>query len=465
MTRHRLSNADAAWLHMDRPTNLMVVNSVMLFDDPVSHEQLADVLESRLIARYPRFSQRVKESPLPLQGPSWVDDPNFDLHRHLHHIALPAPGDTTALQAVVGDLIATPLDRAKPLWDTYLIDGLDSGCAILTRMHHCIADGIALARVMLTLTDASATAPDPGPGFSDDDAHGNPLAGAYALASGLAHEGIETMLHPRRSAGALGREAQTLGKLLFAPSDSETALRGELSGRRDVSWSRPIQLDEIKAIAHAQNATVNDVLLAAVSGALRRYMTEHDGPVVELHAIVPFNLRPLDQPIPRSLGNRFGLVFLALPVDVASPSDRLHELKRRMDAIKESPEGPLVYAILGAVGTTPPQLEKRIIDVFSSKGTAVMTNVPGPREPVYLAGVPVRAVLVWAPTSGSVGMSVSIFSYRGEVTIGLMVDAAVVSEPQRIIDALDPELDELRRLEPQSDGARASRIHAPALPA
>jgi diacylglycerol O-acyltransferase len=463
MTRHRLSNADAAWLHMDRPTNLMVVNSVMLFDEPVSLEQLAEVFGSRLIAHYPRFSQRVQESPLPLQAPSWVDDPSFDLRRHLHHIGLPAPGDTTALQEVVGDMIATPLDRAKPLWDAYLIDGLDSGCAILIRMHHCIADGIALSRVMLTLTDVNATVHDQPPGFSDGHQPGSPLTGAYAIASGLAHEGIETVLHPRRTAAALGREAQTLGKLLFAPGDSETALRGELSGRRHVAWSQPIPLNAIKAIAHAQNATVNDVLLAAVSGALRRYMTEHDGPVVELHAIVPFNLRPLDQPIPRSLGNRFGLVFLALPVDLASPSDRLHELKRRMDAIKDSHEGPLVYAILGAVGTTPPQLEKRIIDVFSSKGTAVMTNVPGPPEPVYLAGVPVRAVLVWAPTSGSVGMSVSIFSYRGEVTIGLMVDAAVVSEPQRIIDALAPELDELRRLEPRSDGAHAGRVPVPAL--
>jgi diacylglycerol O-acyltransferase / wax synthase len=319
--------------------------------------------------------------------------------------------------------------------------------------------------VLLTLTDDSASAPDPGPGFSDDDGQGNALAAAYGLASGLAHEGIETVLHPRMTAGALGREAQTLGKLLFAPPDSETAVRGELSGRRQVAWSEPIPLEEIKTIAHAQDATVNDVLLTAVSGALRRYMTEHDGPVVELHAIVPFNLRPLDQPIPRSLGNRFGLVFLALPVDLASPRDRLHALKRRMDAIKESHEGPLVYAILGAVGMTPPQLEKRIIDLFSSKGTAVMTNVPGPREPVYLAGIPVRAVLVWAPTSGSVGMSVSIFSYRGEVTIGLMVDAAVVCEPQRIIDALGPELDELHLLAPQGAGRRGRRARPAVAPA
>lgn len=463
MSRQRLASADAAWLHMDRPTNLMVVNSVMLFDEPLALAQLAEVYQSRLIGRYPRFSQRVEDSFLPLQGPSWADDQNFDLHRHLHHIGLPAPGDIAALREVVGDLIATPLDRAKPLWDTYLIDGLDSGCAILTRMHHCIADGIALARVMLTLTDASAKAQDASAGFNDNASRGNPITDVLTLASGLAHEGIETLMHPRRAAGAIHRESHTLAKLLFAPSDIDSAVRGELSGMRRVSWSEPIPLDEIKAIAHAQKATVNDVLLAAVSGALRRYMLEHDGPIVELHAIVPFNLRPLDKPIPRSLGNRFGLVFLALPVDLADPRERLHELKRRMDEIKNSHEGPLVYAILGAVGLTPPRVEKRIVDLFSSKGTAVMTNVPGPREPVYFAGVPVRSVLVWAPTSGSVGMSVSIFSYRGEVTIGLMVDAALVPKPQQIIDALVPELVDLRAPKPQ--GARRRTRPALAQPA
>jgi diacylglycerol O-acyltransferase / wax synthase len=460
MSRERVGNADAAWLHMDRPTNLMVVNSVMLFDEPLSLEQLAEVFESRLVARYPRFSQRVEHSFLPMQGPSWADDENFDLDRHLHHIGLPAPGDTAALQEVVGDLMATPLDPSKPLWDMYLIDGFGSGCALFTRMHHCIADGIALARVLLALTDPTAARQDAGPGFSEDPSHGSPIAGAMALASGLVHEGIETVLHPRRTAGAIGRDAQTLAKLLFAPSDGETAVRGKLSGRRHVAWSKPIALDDVKAIAHAQGATVNDVLLAAVSGALRRYMSDHDGPVVELHAIVPFNLRPLDKPIPRSLGNKFGLVFLALPVDVASPRERLRAVKRGMDEIKDSPEGPMVYAILGAVGLTPVRVEKRIVDLFSSKGTAVMTNVPGPREPVYMAGVPVRAVLVWAPTSGSVGMSVSIFSYRDEVTIGLMVDAALVPEPQQIIDALGPELDELRALQPPTVRRPARRAAA-----
>ena len=347
-----MGNADAAWLHMDRPTNLMVVNSLSLFDQPIAHEALAELYTSRLVALYPRFSQRVEYDRGPLLGPSWVDDPHFDLARHVHHIGLPDPGGIPALQELVGDLMATPLDHSKPLWDVYLIDGVGSGCALLTRIHHCVADGIALARVMLTLTDTGPAEKGTGDGFTDEPAHGGALTGALSLGGGLAHEGIEAVVHPRRSAATLGRDAQTLAKLVLGHTDRPSAVRGELSGLRRVAWSKPIPLAQVKSLAHAHAATVNDILLAAVSGALRRYMLTREG-VTDLHAIVPFNLRPLDKPIPRTLGNRFGLVFLELPVDIADPRERVQELKRRMDQIKSSSEGPMVYTILGAMGLTP----------------------------------------------------------------------------------------------------------------
>jgi diacylglycerol O-acyltransferase / wax synthase len=472
----RMSYADAAWLHMDRPTNLLVINSVLLFDERLELARLKDVWQRRLVERYPRFRQRVVESRVPMRGPSFEDDPRFDIDRHLHHIGLPHPGDRAALQELVGDLMATPLDREKPLWDMYLLDGFGSGCAVMVRMHHCLADGIALARVMLSLTDTGAAEPaaDPAaePGFRDVEEHHVRLAGitqpatsvlsaARTVAGALTHQGMETLVHPQHLvelSATVGRDAQTLAKLLFSPPDASTSLRGELGGRRRVAWSSPLDLAQVKDVAHAQRATVNDILLAAVSGALHSYLLRRDGEAVELHAIVPFNLRPLDEPIPRDLGNRFGLVFLPLPVDVSGPKARLREVMRRMAEIKDSIEGPLSYAILSAIGMTPPAVESLAIDMFSAKGTAVMTNVPGPPEPVYLAGVPLRAVLVWAPTSGSVGMSVSIFSYRGEVTIGLMVDAALVPDPQLIVDRLQPELAALRRLRPApAPAARRAR--------
>ena len=217
-----------------------------------------------------------------------------------------------------------------------------------------------------------------------------------------------------------------------------------------MAWGEPISLAQVKRVAHAHGATVNDVLMAALSGALRHYLQERGGPVREIQAMVPFNLRPLDQPVPRELGNRFGLVFLPLPVGVSGSYRRLIEVHKRMDEIKASREGPVSYALLSATGLAPEPVERRIVDMFTGKGTAVVTNVPGPTRAVYLAGVPVRGVLVWAPTSGHIGMSVSVFSYRGEVTVGLMVDAALVPDPGEVITQLERELDALARLRPVS---------------
>jgi WS/DGAT/MGAT family acyltransferase len=209
-----------------------------------------------------------------------------------------------------------------------------------------------------------------------------------------------------------------------------------------------LPLSEIKRIAHVHDATVNDVLLAAVTGALRHYLQERDSPVGEIQAMVPFNLRPLDAPVPRELGNRFGLVFLPLPVATSGSYRRLVEVHRRMRQIKDGRDGAVSYGMLSLTGLTPEPVERRIIDMFTSKGTAVMTNVPGPREPVYFAGTPVRSVLFWAPTSGHIGMSVSIFSYRGEVTVGLMVDAALIPDPAEILAGLEQEIELLGHLGP-----------------
>jgi diacylglycerol O-acyltransferase len=160
---------------------------------------------------------------------------------------------------------------------------------------------------------------------------------------------------------------------------------------------------------------------------------------------VPFNLRPLDQPLPRELGNRFGLVLLGLPVGIEDPATRLAEVKRRMDAIKDSHEGAFSFGILSLIGTTSVQLEERPIDFFSAKGSMVLTNVPGPRKRLSVAGTPLGGVLVWAPCSGSVGMSVSVFSYAGKVTVGFLTDASLVPDPRELADGFRQDLLALAR--------------------
>jgi WS/DGAT/MGAT family acyltransferase len=420
-----MSSADAAWLHMDRPTNLMVINSVLWFDDPVDWDAYRELVRERLVERFDRFRQRPVEG---IAGPHW-EDVEIDLDLHFHHVALPSPGDRQALEEFVSDRAATPLDRSRPLWDVYLIDGYGDGAAVLTRMHHCIADGIALARVMLTLTEDAE--------LNDvlfGESRGSSRVRAVAdLAGGVVR-------HPRRTvSGAIG-DAFTAAKLLFPNFDPSSPIKGEQHAAHRVAWCHPVDLRRVKQAARKLDATVNDVLVSSVAGALRR-----PGMPDEVHALVPFNLRALDEPLPRGLGNRFGLVVLGLPVGIEDPVERTLEVKRRMDAIKHGHEGAISYGILELMGHTPAAVEGRLIDYFSAKGSMVLTNVPGPRRPLSVAGTRLAGVLVWAPCSGSIAMSVSIFSYAGKVTVGFLTDAGLIPDPGSLADATRAEILSLAR--------------------
>jgi diacylglycerol O-acyltransferase / wax synthase len=404
MSAHSMTPADAAWLHMDRPTNAMVVNGVLWFDEPLDWERCSDAFRDRLVARFDRFRQRVVEAPT---GPYWQDADHFDLSLHLHQVALPAPGDRCALKDFVGDRVAAPLDRTRPLWEAYLIEGFGAGSALLVRIHHSVADGIALTRVLLSLTDDGE--PD-GAALATGGVHGRDLLRfarpAARVAGALAHQGIDTLRHPHHAgelASAAFEDARTLAKVLGPGSDPRTAIKGDQHAAHRVAWSDPIQLWRVKRTARALGATINDVLVAAVAGALGDYLRERGDDVVQVRALVPFNLRPIDQPLPCDLGNRFGLVLLELPVAVEDPIERVAEVKRRMDAIKHGHEGALTFGILGVMGYTPAAVEARLVDFFSGKGSMVLTNVPGPRRALSFCGARLRGVLVWAPCSGPSG--------------------------------------------------------------
>lgn len=454
-----MSNADAAWLHMDRPTNLMVITGVIWFDEPPDWERVREVVKARLVDPFPPFRQRVTVGGVP-PGPHWGDDERFDLDTHLHRVALPPPGDSAALGALVADLAATPLDPEKPLWQFHLVDGYGEGGAMIVRIHHCIADGIALARVLLSLTDPSPDAEEAPPAAAPEEPASRlletlvaPARGVLSTAVGaagaVAHESIEVAAHPSHLldlASTAREDADALAGMLLESADPPTPLKGEMGVAKRVAWSTPLPLDDVKTMGHATGTTVNDIALTAMAGALRRYLQDRDDLVEELTAFVPFNLRPLDEPLPARLGNRFGLVFLRLPVGVGDRRRRLREVHARMREIKESPRGAMSYGFLDLMGRTPVQVEKRLIDLFSSKGSAVITNVPGPRRPVYFAGTPVAGVLVWAPASGEVSVTVSIFSYAGKITVGLMTDAGLVPCPETIVTAFESEMDALLRL-------------------
>jgi WS/DGAT/MGAT family acyltransferase len=188
---------------------------------------------------------------------------------------------------------------------------------------------------------------------------------------------------------------------------------------------------------------VNDVMMAALAGALRSYLEERGGPVKDIRAVVPFNLRPLDEPLPADLGNRFGLVFASMPVGVADRMERVAETKRRMAHIKHSAQGPVSFAILTLTGMGPQQVEDVVVSIFGSKGSAVVTNVPGPTQPIYLAGTRVAGCVSWVPSSGRIPLGVCIFSYDGKVFVGVVGDTLLVPRPERIVEAFRAELEAL----------------------
>jgi WS/DGAT/MGAT family acyltransferase len=239
---------------------------------------------------------------------------------------------------------------------------------------------------------------------------------------------------------------RALTKMLLTGSDADTVLKGELGVAQRVASTRPIRLADVKRTGQATGTTVNDVMLSAVTGALRSYLIERDSPVVEIRASVPINLRPLSDQIPRELGNKFGLALLTLPIGIHDPQERLAVIHRRMAEIKDSSEGAVSYIVLRVAGMTPRNIERVLTDVSTARASAVMTNVPGPPHPVYLAGTPVRGILAWAPKPGSLSMCVTIFSYNGEITVGLAVDAGLIPDPERILAGVAYELAELRRL-------------------
>ncbi len=448
-TRHAMPAADAAWLHMDRATNPMVVNSLSLLAAVPDYDAVLELLEERLVGRFPRFRQRVVD-PLG-RRPAFEDDPGFDLEAHVHRRALPAPADRAALEALIGDLVTAPLDPNRPLWHAYLIEGQNGSAAVLWRIHHCIADGIALSRVMLSITDEVSDADVPSvtkDGGSGTLRHlaglpGAAISATRRLAGTVVHEGMESLAHPDHLgelASGARRDAATAAKLIASPSDAPTALRSPLSGSRRVAWSAPFDLEAIKQASRRRRVTINDMLVTALAAALHETLDTSAGLPEEIHAMVPFNLRSPDEPVPTDLGNDFALILLELPIGELAPAERLREVNSRMEAIKDSNEAPIAYGLVGAIGLTPPWMEDRLIGFFTDKASLVVTNVPGPRERLSFAGVPIEGVLVWAPCSGSLGMTVSIFSYAGEVTVGFMVDSALLADPAPLARAYEREL-------------------------
>jgi diacylglycerol O-acyltransferase len=426
MSKELFSSVDTAWLRMETPTNLMTVNGVLILGARLDFQRFKATLECRLLDRFDRFRQRVIRPSSSIGPYYWEDDPHFDLDNHITRIALSPRSNLAALQDAVSDLMSVPLDFSRPLWQLYVIEKFGRGSAIIAQLHHCMADGIALMHVLFSLTDRSPDAPWPVAQPRPPRAPTDPL---------------QLLDWPRLKSEAV----QALARLVLRWPDPKTLLKGDLGIAKRVAWSEPISLQAVRDIRRLVNGTVNDVLLTAMTGALRNYLQERgesaDG--LSIRAVVPVNLRPLG--IKPSLGNRFGLVFLELPVGVPDPLDRLRELKRDMDELKNSPEPAAILGLLGIASLVPAEIQNVVVDILGAKATAVMTNVPGPRAKLYLAGAPLDSFMFWVPQAGRLGLGVSILSYAGEVRIGVASDQGLIPDPEAIVAGFHDEFNILSR--------------------
>ena len=474
LSGERMSKVDTAWLRMDSSSNLMMINGVWTLSPGITWEVLCERVQQRLL-QYPRFRQRVVEDAA---GATWVEDRNFDIAAHVLREKLPRRKGHSmqrALQDRVGELSMQPLDSRRPLWQIHLIEdfvGDDGaqGSALIVRIHHCIADGIALISVTMSLVDGGSEPPTrkartgKKAASAEDwiaDALIKPFTGLTVKALDLAGDSAakslqmlgdpeKAMQHGLSGTADMARVAYQLvsdaAALALMPDDSPTRLKGRPGSAKRVAWCPPIPLEEVKAIGKALNCSINDVLLSCVAGAIGGYLrSQGDDPTgQEIRAMIPVNLRPMEEAW--KLGNRFGLVPLVLPIGMANPIERVYEVRKRMNALKGSTQPILAFAMLAVAGLIIKPAQDALLNLFGRKTTAVMTNVPGPKEQLTLCGSRVTQCMFWVPQSGDIGLGVSILSYGGGVQFGVITDTTLCPEPQQIIDAFAPEFNQLSLL-------------------
>ena len=517
--RQAMGVQDALWLEMDRPSNLMVVDALMWTAEPIDWDRFTPTAKERLWDRYRVFRSRAVHDD---DSWHWEECTTDSFDADFEHIELPAPGGDAELQEFIASQRTEPLDRSRPLWTMFLIDGFKGGSAVLTRTHHAIADGIRMVQLAMSLFDA---APDGGPilaaptrGASQPTEPGRPFPervrdGVGAVASeladltnelgntvghaltdpvGTARAGLDavgdtvgdvtsatsrsigrataSLTNPVGAAHGAAREAiaaaettavrlqQALRprvpgegpivdllssspgdidfarKLLFGTRNDPTIWTGSVGMRKVVAWSEPLPLASVKNVARAHGATVNDVLVTCVAGTLHTYLDAHDSRCASVNWMIPVNLAPLDVTLPEELGNNFAVVQLELPTDTADPLAVLDVVMHRMGRIKDGHEAGLAFRLQELISGFSDVLYRASVDLLANRAVGVLTNVPGPPIPVYMAGRRVEGMVGWAPLSGDQAMSFTIYSYDGKVFVGIACDADLVPDHDQIVD-------------------------------
>ena len=469
----QLTGLDAMFLNMETARAPLHVSSVIFLDpttspDGFTFETLLDVYRNRM-HRLPMYRWRLVQTPFGFDHPYWVDDPDFDLEYHVRRIAVPAPGDERTLADIVARIHARPLDRTRPLWEAYLIEGMADGTvALLSKNHHATIDGVSGADILTVVMDLEPTPPIPG--------HAEPIKGdvqpsrAEMLArsaTGLAKLPVRTGRMAVRAASALplvGRIAEQSAPARLRSRRSEGLLgtpslqaprspfNGPLSPHRRFSYAS-LPLDGIKRIKNAHGMKVNDVLMALVAGMLRRYLIRRGAPCdTPLQAMIPVSVRTEAQS--GAAGNQVNAMIGLLPTHLPTARERLAAAAAAMHVAKQSNALPVAVlrdvtqASIPALATTAARTMTRLnwASRVRTPFNVVVSNVPGPPVPIYLGGARMTGIFPVSALMESIGLNVTVFSYLDELQVGIVADREMVPDLWDMIDDLDAEMAELAGL-------------------
>jgi WS/DGAT/MGAT family acyltransferase len=462
----RLSSIDASFLTNEGSASHMHVGAVLIFEGPPpSYPDLLDHVRSRLHL-VPRFRQKLATPPLQMGRPFWIDDPSFNLEYHVRHSALPSPGSEEQLRRLAGRLFSQQLDRSKPLWELWLVQGLKrKRFAVLSKTHHALVDGVAgvdIATVLFDVTPVPEPAepehewvPAPEPSQSELVARG--LEGIATAPLKLARRLESAIEHPRPAIQQVTESLEAVGEVGWALANSapDVPLNTEIGSHRRFSWLRG-DLGDLKRIKNALGGTVNDVVLAVVSGALRQWL--HSRGVrtegLELRALVPVSIRAEDER--GQLGNRIAAMRGPLPVYVEGPVRRLEAVREAMGGIKSSKQALGAEVIARFNDFAPPTLLAQASRInFSTRlFNLIVTNVPGPQIPLYVLGRELEDVFPVAFLPENHALAVAIMSYNGGVGYGLLADYDAMADVDVIAEGIEASTAELLREAERSEGER-----------
>jgi diacylglycerol O-acyltransferase len=465
----RLTAVDASFLAQEGSASHMHIGGIVICEGPApGYEEMLDHIRTRLHL-VPRYRQRLAQPPLETGRPLWVDDPTFNLEYHVRQTALPSPGSEDQLMRLVARIMSQQLDRSKPLWEMWIIEGLDDGgFALISKTHHAMVDGISgvdLATVMFDLSPVPPEVP-----HSDEpwQPHAEPTGaelvaggaiGLARVAAGAVAGALGIVRNPSATLRAVSEAAEGLGEVAWAglnPAPA-TPLNVEIGPHRRYRVVRN-QLTDFKEVKNAFGGTVNDVVLTVVTGALRDWL--HSRGVrtegLELRALVPVSTRSKDDR--GALGNRITVMRGPLPVYIADPIARLRAIKAAMDGLKESKQAVGAEVLTGVQSFAPPTILAQASRLnFSTRlFNLIVTNVPGPQLPLYVRGREMHDVFPIAFLPNGHALAVAIMSYNGQMNFGLLGDYDAVPDLDRIGDGIEASLAELLAL--------ARRRTAPATP-